>query len=268
MTENLSKEFSNEFDTLYNNINSNQAPGLDEYEKSIFLTKAQDEILKAYFTPILNKTQQGFDDSERRQIDFSMITKVETYEEEKSPDGGIVQQVFYPGVLDNRNNTKMVKLESDILFILNEFVDVKRGKENPPQTVRLSVIPMDYTQYSIVMTKPYKRPLKYQAWRLINNKDNNNYAELIIGPNDTLFKYSLRYIRQPRPIILDNFTESGITINGKSTESTCELDPILHREIIQRAVELASAVYKGDLAQQLALGVASQTNIGMVQSSK
>lgn len=40
------QEFSNEFDVLYNNIMSNQAPGLDEYEKSVFLTKAQSEILK------------------------------------------------------------------------------------------------------------------------------------------------------------------------------------------------------------------------------
>ena len=26
------QEFSNEFDILYNNVTSNQAPGLDEYE--------------------------------------------------------------------------------------------------------------------------------------------------------------------------------------------------------------------------------------------
>ena len=45
------QEFSNEFDVLYNNIMSNQAPGLDEYEKSVFLTKAQLEILKNYFNP-------------------------------------------------------------------------------------------------------------------------------------------------------------------------------------------------------------------------
>ena len=39
------EEFNNEFDVLYNNITSNQAPGLDEYEKSVFLTKAQDDIV-------------------------------------------------------------------------------------------------------------------------------------------------------------------------------------------------------------------------------
>ena len=266
MVEKLSKEFSNEFDTLYNNINSNQAPGLGEYEKSIFLTKAQDEILKAYFTPILNKTQQGFDQSERRQIDFSMLTTVKTYQE-GTPEQEGAQEIFQEGVLDDRLNTKRIKLESDILFILNEFVDVERDSE-PSYNVRLTVVPIDYTQYAIVMSKPYKRPLKYQAWRLINNQDNNNYAELIIGPNDILKKYSLRYIRQPRPIILDNLSTSNLSINGVSEESTCELDPILHREIIQRAAELASAVYKGDLTQQVALGTTSQTNIGMIASPK
>ena len=32
-------EFSTEFDILYNNISSNMAPGLNEYEKSVFLYK-------------------------------------------------------------------------------------------------------------------------------------------------------------------------------------------------------------------------------------
>ena len=44
------QEFSDEFDVLYNNISSNQAPGLNEYEKSVFLPKAQNEIVKNYFT--------------------------------------------------------------------------------------------------------------------------------------------------------------------------------------------------------------------------
>ena len=34
------QEFSDQFDVLYNNIGSDQAPGINEYEKSVFLTKA------------------------------------------------------------------------------------------------------------------------------------------------------------------------------------------------------------------------------------
>ena len=43
-------EFSDQFDVLFNNITSNQAPGLNEYEKSLFLTKAEKEIVKNYFS--------------------------------------------------------------------------------------------------------------------------------------------------------------------------------------------------------------------------
>ena len=38
-------EFSTEFDILYNNLASNAAPPLNEYEKSVFLTKAQLDIV-------------------------------------------------------------------------------------------------------------------------------------------------------------------------------------------------------------------------------
>ena len=34
------KEMSDLFDALYNNITSNQAPGINEFDKSVFLTKA------------------------------------------------------------------------------------------------------------------------------------------------------------------------------------------------------------------------------------
>ena len=46
------QEFSNEFDILYNNSMSNAAPGLNEYEKSVFLTQAQ-ESLSAFRKPDL-----------------------------------------------------------------------------------------------------------------------------------------------------------------------------------------------------------------------
>ena len=64
---------SSVFDALWNNIASNQAPGLNEYEKSLFLTKAQYEIVKNYFNPRGNKYQQGFDGSPKRQSDFSTL---------------------------------------------------------------------------------------------------------------------------------------------------------------------------------------------------
>jgi hypothetical protein len=58
---------------LYNQVNSNQTANIDEYEKSVFLTKAEHEFVKAYFDPRSNKLVEGFDGSEKRQYDFSTL---------------------------------------------------------------------------------------------------------------------------------------------------------------------------------------------------
>ena len=57
------KEFSNEFDIAYNSIATNDAPGLDLYEKSVYLTKAQLELVKTHFVPEGNKYKKGFESS-------------------------------------------------------------------------------------------------------------------------------------------------------------------------------------------------------------
>lgn len=268
-------EFSNEFDVLYNSITSNQAPGLDEYEKSVFLTKAQDEIIKAYFNPRTNKTQEGFDGNEKRQIDFSMIMRSHIYE----PSRG-ASDIFTTSFFDLRDNTKAVALDPDILMFVNEYVEVTR---NDKRNVRLTVVPISYMEYSRLMSKPFKRPIKNQAWRLLDNSNGIKKAELIVGPIDTITKYVIRYVKRPRAIILDVLSDGtsldgyvGANGEGNPTANvseavqgiTCELDPILHPEILQRAVELAKAAYTGDLASQLALGQSSQTNMGIVTQSK
>ena len=100
----------------------------------------------------------------------------------------------------------------------------------------------------------------------MNTSGGVNRADLIVGPNDTLVKYSMRYVKRPRAIILSDL--EGVTLDGQTQAQTCELDPILHPEILQRAVELAKAAYIGNLESQVALGQTSQTNIGMTAASR
>lgn len=223
-------EMENMFDVLYNNITSNLAPGLNAYEKSLFLTKAQNEIWKNYFNPKSkgNNLQEGFDGNAKRQIDFSMLTKVYKL------TSGLGNAVF-----DTRSNSKSIALPKDMAMAINETVSVKRGTDT--QETLLQVIPIKFDEYSRLMSKPYKRPLKYQAWRLINYESSNK-ADIVVGPSDTIVSYTLRYVKRPAPIIVSNL--DGLTIEGKGSSSLdCELDPILHEEIVQRAVELAKVAW-------------------------
>lgn len=236
------QEFSAQFDVLYDNISSGQAPGLTEYEKSIFLTKAQDEIIKNYFNPKGNKYQEGFDGSPKRQVDFSMLMRVV----EATSTTSTVS-------LHDATNSAFYNIPDDIFIFVNEFVQVTRGNN----TVKLTTIPLSFDEYSKLMSKPFKRPLKNQAWRLmINVASSKEVVQIIPGPSDTISKYIIRYVKKPSPIVLEKLDD--LTIEGQSTVKECELDPILHQEILQRAVELAKAAYAGDLQSAVELGNRSE----------
>ncbi len=298
-------EFSDQFDVLYNNITSNQAPGLNEYEKSLFLTKAEKEIVKNYFTANSkgNNLGQGFDDSAKRQADFSILMKTahcmkktadtilchdghgieqlfnttdltlkdsqdqtvswsvltaeEDYQVENDEidlDGDVYTIVGFPyesgGIIrtagikvDPRSN--LFSFPNDTFIVINESLKAR--------SKLLQIVPLRYDEYSRLMSKPFKRPLKNQAWRLINSGEvvaqgddieATKYVEIIanLEDEDNLSNYSIRYIRTPKPIIVANL--DGLTIDGESTQSAvCEIDPILHEDILQRAVELAKIAW-------------------------
>lgn len=169
---------------------------------------------------------------------------------------------FKDSFFDMRENTKSITLEDDILMFINEYVEASRNGS----TTRLTILPINYVEYSRLMSKLYKRPLKNQAWRLLDNSDGHKKAEIVIGPNDTITKYVIRYVKRPRAIRLTTFDD--VTLDGGNTAQCCELDPILFPEIIQRACELAKAAYTGDLQSQLALGQTSQTNMGIITQSR
>lgn len=221
-------EFEWEFDVLYNNIASNAAPGINSYEKSVLLTKAQDELIKNYFNPQGNKYKEGFDGSAKRQIDFSGLISV--------ANGTLLDQQGF----DLR--AKVFKIPTDVFLIINESIVTNTGIKQ--------IIPIKFDEYTRLMSKPYKEPLKFQAWRLITEGDINSGVTVEIIPNsqETVESYTLRYVRRPKPIILANLkSEYGdVSINGETEISQCELNPLVHREILQRAVELAKITYLGD----------------------
>ena len=106
------------------------------------------------------------------------------------------------------------------------------------------------------MSKPYKEPLKNQAWRLITGQNASAIVEVIINNNDSALTpaYKMRYVRRPQPIVVANLVSAvgdGVSVNGVTTQTNCELDESIHQEILQRAVELAKAAYASDQNGQL-----------------
>lgn len=258
-----SLEFSNEFEILYNNIMSNQSPGIDEYEKSMFLTKAQLELVKNYFNPRSNKTQEGYDDSAKRQYDFSVLNTVKKYfagkyneidfedgnDNEHSIITHLKTNILGEDEMDIKFNRYFYKTPNDFLFFINEEAFVERvipARENLKQRNAAIVTPINFNDYTILRGGTYKYPVsKNECWKLITNKKDEN--EIIAPYNYKIVAYTLRYVRKPKPIILTDIqSEYGTTIDGEGNtlSPVCELPEAIHPEIVQRAVELAKAAYR------------------------
>ena len=284
------QEFSDEFDVLYNNISSNQAPGLNEYEKSVFLTKAQNEIVKNYFTSTQggNKYQQGFDDSAKRQIDFSTLLVQEAcplikVDSKRGTD--ILEGVTIPGnIYGSAPEAVLFNAPSfidKILLVVSERIIIKDTDNNVDKYYQ--VVPIKLDSLLNNLSKPYGRPLKRQVWRVIETfgdpkgsedqtviptKYNgfrfilHDADEQFLGesggesPKDTKAIYFITYLIKPKPIVLENLV--GVSVDGESLKSECVLNSELHPEILQRAVELAKSAYMGDLKSSVELGQRSE----------
>lgn len=266
-------EMSNEFDVLYNNINSPSALGLTEYEKSVFLTRAQNEIIEDYFSPTGNKFGEGFDRTPtRRHVDFNNIIKVKQQ-----------QAVSDSSELQEYEHQTIYEVPSDVMIILNERLSTETYQKeasdtNWPQTpsssIDYSVYPIKFETYRMLLAKPFAQPAKNQAWRLFVNAPNEQgtamvkYAIVIKKlPSETSTStkkvennYYVRYVTKPTPIITASLVD--VSIDNRQNVTDCILDPAIHQDIVQRAVELAKGAMAGDLNTLLALGSESQTALG------
>ena len=276
-------EFSDTFTTLLNSYNTQAQFGeqaskreivLDEYEKSVLLTQAQDIIIKSYFDGTLNQQGQGFDDSTRRQMDFSSLIKIATLNpddntDEDTPEPFDERGIVYQLPRKKDSNGDPIPDTTDVLFILNEKLTAKTVVSTAGGTIEYNnggkgkeyvIVPINYKEYDREMSKPYAQPLKKQAWRLFQNQaagfdinseliprwnikqSDHTGSSIVVG--DTFFTYKIRYVKRPRPIILEDLPNE-LVIDGESEASECELNPIIHMDILNKAVELAIATRGG-----------------------
>lgn len=217
-------EFSTEFDILYNNISSNQAPELNEYEKSVFLTRAQEDIVYSYYNG-KNPSGESFESTEeiRRYLDSLIKTKVYTANDR---------------ITDRRINkvapvSIFFALPNDLAFITLEQVQFKDDSLGCAKTSVASVQPVTQDLFNKIKDNPFRGPTRYRVLRL----DADDAIELVSKYN--IDRYTIRYMSKPTPIVLTTLPE-GLSINGVSNETQCTLNSMLHNSILRRAVTLAT----------------------------
>jgi len=216
---------------------SDSAPGLSEYEKSVFLTKAQDEIVRA----IYNNTFEGNEEM-RRCLDVLITDK------HISPTNSGYNPIPY-----NRCKHTAFKLPNDIMYIIIESAQYKQDVNSCWAGQYVPVSPTLYDDLHKDLRNPFRGTTARKVLRieLGVSGDNSSLVELLSKYD--LKEYAIRYLRKPYAIVLEDLTGTGLTIEGREQVSeygednnqACELNPIIHQTIIERAVQLAKASYKG-----------------------
>lgn len=231
------EEFDIEFDILYNNMASNAAPPINSFEKSILLTRAQEEIVLAYIRPQTNSQKIGIDaDALRRaELGFLITKKTET----------ILSTVTSPYTHTYAAPDQMISILSEVLV----FTKKESGKETI--TIKKAVLPLSAEETTRLFSKVYAMPPKRQVWKLENSDGTNKKQGVFMFDIPTytnLSRLDITYIRYPNPIIIGTEDAKGLTIRGKTatTDSACELPTFMHHLILQRAVELAKQAYIGN----------------------
>lgn len=224
-------EFSAEFDLLYNNIMSNIAPGLTEYEKSVFLTQAQEQLIVEIYSG--QYKGEPFENSEEVREYLQALIHTEIITPEKLTSELPDKFEHYQARLNVQN----------FWFVIFESATLSG---NCPCADGRSVVvkPVSYDTYWSISRDPFKGPNQNRVLRMNREKD---LMELI--SKYELKEYVLKYLGRPNPIILEDIP-NNMTINGVSAESDCELPDVLHRTILIRAVQLAKSVWGQTQEQQ------------------
>ena len=214
-------EFSNEFDVLINAYANNNAFGeYDEYEKSIFLTKAQEEIIIDLYNG-KNPFGDSFEKTEEIRRYLNDLIKTYTTTDKK---------VGYTGL---SKSSVFFELPDDLWFITYESVNLKDDRLGCMSGEDISVIPITQDEYHRIGKNPFRGANERKALRLdLSNK----VVEIVSKYN--VESYLVRYLSRPVPIILTNLADD-LSINDISTKTECELNPVIHRAILERAVKLA-----------------------------
>lgn len=211
-------ELSIQFDLLYNNISSNQAPGLTEYEKSVFLTQAQEAVILDIYK---GANGDSFETTEEVTRYLSSLVLESSLNSDNSINKPIIKGI---------EGTTYI-LPPDLWFIT--FQSGSITIDNNDRDV--IVVPTIQDSLYNTLNNPFKGPSKN---RVLSVSDEGGLTVYSKYPIKDIY---IKYLSRPYPIILNN---EGFTINGETESKEIDwLPESLHMQILLRAVQIAKAVW-------------------------
>ena len=230
--------FSNSFDVLLNSYAREASFGegstrvsiqLDEYEKSVFLTKAQERLVISLYNG-KNPLGEGFEQTEELRRYLSNLVVEDELDPISTTNNlplGVNSSSKFFTLPDGTTEGKPA-----VWFITYEAVTIENDK--CPSMTSIEVVPVRQDEYHKIKKNPFRGANARRALRLDLSDD---VVEIVC--NYTVTKYYIRYIRKVKPIILIDLSSDNLEINGETDTTECELHEALHQKILEDAVIMA-----------------------------
>lgn len=229
------QEFSDQFDVLldsykrfksYDDRQILDSVEFNEYEKSVFLTKSQETLIKECYSGTI--TGVSFEQTEklREELDALIVQEAMTKETNTS------NSTLNPYKKDKYKHSLYKHDSTDCWYVIYEQV-VFDGDDPCIKDSVVDVLPVTHDDYSRIVKNPFRGPNSRRVLRLNPTKDKIELISL-----HDIKQYIVRYIKKPEPIVLENLP-NDLTIDGVKTSQTCKLSESLHQLILDGAVKLA-----------------------------
>lgn len=194
------EEFSYQFDVSLRTFSQVGTLALDEYEKSVYLTMAQESLVKQAY-------EQFEKDEQAREV-LKPLIKTKNAQMVSLPDG---QDVIY----FDKYKTSFWSVEDTVWWIVYEqatlydecLADCYNGKIADIKVARVD-------ELNAMLKNPFLRPNEHKVIRIDPYGEEKPYMELI--SKYTVDSYRVRYITKPEPIILQDLPDD-LSINGVKT---------------------------------------------------
>ena len=208
------------FNLQYNNVFSNQAPGLVDYEISMYLTMAHIEIIDGY------------------------SASLDLFEKNRSILTAYIKEEKIQSILIDDTNLPLIKTDRGINYQTFEFSEnywriLKEYAITNSNSIGIPIKPITYDGFNTMSANPFKKPNGLKGWRLDINSDEDSIRDVKIffkkiNDDDYIKEYDVVYLVTPKSFDL----ESDIIPNSLDN------NPFLCEKIVNRAVELSSRDYR------------------------
>ena len=215
------QEFSDQFDTLldsykfeneFGKVDNNYRIRLDEYEKSSFLTNAQNDIVIDLYTGrgLINESYEQSEELRRYLSNLNITSVVSS---------------FTPLITGLSPHSKKCNIGNEVLYITQEQCKISSDNSCLNGTW-IDTYPIRRDDYNRIKNNPFKNN---KIWRI-----DQGISSVELISKHSITDYKVSYLRRPSPIILEDL--GTLSIDGISTPSECELHIMLHKYILEKAV--------------------------------